>query len=254
MSSTSFRDICGITRLEIENIMARIGPELTQRMVIYQWVCFPDELGVLRSLPGFRNLKDIPNFEEAKDLPLLGYVYVDHEAGISLKVEGLFFQESEQAAEMKKISEFIRDSVSLKFRYDVIQLLDLHILNDDERERLSLPDHPDWLQFYESPELNITREDASIDHLRAEGFFDDVQAVIPPKVIIHTGSDNPTLFAPEFVWIRLASYSDVDKQFKGFLLNQPHQEFGMNKGEMVLLSPMKSDGNLLLIVKKLVEA
>jgi len=70
--------------------MARIGLDLTQRMIVNQWVSFLDELGVLKSIPRLNGVKEMPDFEQVKDVPLLGYVYVDHDAGISLKVEGLY--------------------------------------------------------------------------------------------------------------------------------------------------------------------
>jgi len=229
--------------------MARIGTDLTPRMVINQWVYFPDKLGVLKALPSFRNLV-VPDFEKAKDCPVVGYIYVDHDAGISLKVEGLYLTESEPTAEMEAISRFVRESIGLKFRYDVIKLLDLHILNEDERTRHSLPDHPDWLRFYEDDGMKSTRECSAIDHLRAEGFFDDVHAILPTTVIFDLRSDKPVTLKPEIIWVRLKEYSETTKQFRGILLNQPYQEFGVKKNDTVSLMPMKMNGDMMLIVRK----
>ncbi len=230
--------------------MARIGTDLTERMVVNQWISFPDTLGILNALPNFMSLNDVPDLQKTKDIPVLGYVYVDHDAGISLKVEGLSFDEGEPAPEMESVSRFIRDSVSLKFRFAVIQMLDLTILDKDERNRLSLAEHPDWLQFYESPELKATRNCSAIDNLRAEGYFDDVHAILPATIIIDVQSDKPITLTPEIVWVRLKDYSEATKQFSGILLNQPHQEFGVKKNDVVSLMPMKINGDVMLVIRK----
>lgn len=227
--------------------MARIGSELTQRMIVNQWVSFQDDLGILSSISQFKNLKDIPDFQKVNNIPVLGYVYVDHDAGISLKVEGLYLPERVPESEMEKISGFIRDSVSLKFRFDVIRMLDIHILDEHERNRLSLPTSPDWLQFYESPELKAIRNNASLDRYRAEGFFDDVFAIIPSKGILFDEVAGDT---SEIVWVRLESYSDREGLFKGILLNQPNQKSGLNKNDVVMLFPLKFNGEMILQVGK----
>lgn len=206
--------------------MTRIGPELTQRMIINQWVSFQDELGILKSIPRLDGLKEMPDLQRVKDVPLLGYVYVDHDAGISLKVEGFYLSAPEPDPKIETISKFVRDSVSLKFRFDVIRMRDIHILDEHERNRLSLPISPDWLQFYESPEMKVIRNNESLDRCRAEGFFDDVFAIIPSKGILNDEEAGNT---PEIVWVRLESYSDRDDVFKGILLNQPNQGSGLNK-------------------------
>lgn len=228
--------------------MTRIGPDLTPRMVIYKWVCFQDHLGILKAIPSIKNLKNLPDFQIIKEIPLLGYIYIDHEAGISLKVEGLFAIKNETTEYIDKISAFLRKSVSIKFRYDIVKLLDLLVLSPDERESISLPDQPDWLEFYGSPELNSTRDNQSIDHLRAEGYFDDVQAILPPREVRSTESDKSDGFVPEIIWVRLESYSDNDDRFKGVLLNQPFHESGVNKDDIVTLTPMRSNGTMMLTV------
>lgn len=227
--------------------MTRIGPELTQRMIINQWVSFPDELGVLKSIPRLNGIKDMPDLQHVKDVSLLGYVYVDHDAGISLKVEGFYQSASEPDPEVEKISEFVRDSVSLKFRFDIIRMLDIHILDEHERDRLSLPVSPDWLQFYESPELNVVRNNVSLDRCRADGFFDDVFAIIPSKGIL---CDEVAGNTPEIIWVRLERYSDREDLFRGILLNQPNQGSGLNKNDEVMLSPIKFKGEMMLQVEK----
>ena len=98
--------------------MTLIGPNLTPRMVIYQWVCFQSHPGILKAIPDLQNLKNPPDFKAIKGIPLLGYIYIDHEAGISLKVEGLYVVANEPSQDIEKISAFLHNSVSLKFRYD----------------------------------------------------------------------------------------------------------------------------------------
>lgn len=229
--------------------MARIGSDLTPRMIINQWVSFQDEWGILSSISQFKDLENIPDFRRVKNIPLLGYVYVDHDAGISLKVEGLYFTPGEQPPDCDTVSRFLRDSVSLKFRYDLIRMLDLSILENDERIRLSLPVSPEWIQLYENPKLNTARDCTAIDYLRAEGFFDDVYAVIMHSGTSegHTGtSDTPK---PEIVWVRLLEYSKEDRQFRGILLNQPLHEIGIQKNDIVFLNPVRLEDGLLLVVE-----
>jgi len=185
--------------------MARIGLDLTQRMIVNQWVSFLDELGVLKSIPRLNGVKEMPDFEQVKDVPLLGYVYVDHDAGISLKVEGLYQSAGVHDPEIETISKFIRDSVSLKFRFDIIRMIDFNILDDKERNRLSLPVSPDWLRFYESPELNVVRNNVLLDRCREFEFSTYVFAIIPSKRIPY---DKVAGNTPEIVWVRLERYSD----------------------------------------------
>lgn len=229
--------------------MARIGPELTQRMIMNQWVSFQDDLGILSSIPRFKNLKNTPNFQKVKNIPVLGYVYIDHDAGISLKVEGLYLSERVPESDMETISRFIRDSVSLKFRFDIIRMLDLRILDENERNHLSLPISPDWLQFYEDPELKIIRDCEAIDHLRAEGFFDDVSAILVHSDTSEVHTDTSNTPKPEIVWVRLCEYSKEDRQFQGILLNQPFHEIGIQKNDIVSLNPVRLENGLILIVE-----
>jgi len=216
-------------------------------MIINQWVSFQDDFGVLNSFPRLRSIKEMPDLQRVKDLPLLGYVYVDHHAGISLKVEGFYLSAPETDPEIETISKFVRDSVSLKFRFYIIRMLDIHILDEHERNRLSLPVSPDGLRFYNSPELNVVRNNESLDRYRAEGFFDDVFAIIPTKGILDDEIGGNT---PEIVWVRLKSYSDSENFFKGILLNQPNQGSGLNKNDDVMLFPIQYNGEMILQVGK----
>lgn len=230
--------------------MARIGSELTQRMIINQWVSFHDDLGILSSISQFKDLKNTPDFQKVKNVPVLGYVYVDHDAGISLKVEGLYLPEKVPESEIEKISRFIRDSVSLKFRFDVIRMLDFHILDDNERDHRSLPTSPDWLKFYESPELKAMRDCEAIDHLRAEGFFDDVSAIIVHSDTTGIHSDSSDTPKPEIVWVRLLEYSSQDRQFRGMLLNQPFHEIGIRKNDLISLKLHDFNNSSFLVVER----
>lgn len=228
--------------------MASLGSELTQRMVIYKWVSFSDELGFMDSVPEFQKLKDKPDIQNLKEMSVLGYVYVDHDVGISLQVEGLYLLERDPPVKIDTNIGMKRGSVAVKFRFDVIKMLDLHVLGDEERRRLSLPESPEWIHFYESPELKVIRDCAVLDSLRAEGYFDDVRSIIPGTVIRDSRSDESMTLNPEMVWVRLEEYYPTDKRFKGVLLNQPFQEFGLKERDVVSLRPVKMNEELMLIV------
>jgi hypothetical protein len=151
----------------------------------------------------------------------IGYVYVDHQAGISLKIERLCMQDDLQLGGDALFP--LEDLVSLRLRYSAMNALNMRKMSGDEVNRCGLPAMPEWLAIYNPPDLNAIRELAWLDPFRAKGFFDDVMATLPG-----TGGD-----VPELIWIRLVRYVRDPDSFHGILLNEPFRDYGVHRNDTI---------------------
>ncbi|MCK9592367.1 MAG: hypothetical protein M0Q91_10215 [Methanoregula sp.] len=151
----------------------------------------------------------------------VGYIYNDPDCGISLKIEYLCTVES--PSDTINSFQILGDIFSLKFRYSSLNLLNISRLSDEQITSLGFPPVPDWLEFYETHDLRIIRELEWLDPLRNPGFFNDVMGILP-----HEGEQ-----VPEFVWIRLTTYSPETRRFQGKLLNEPFHESGIHRNDII---------------------
>jgi len=83
---------------------------------------------------------------------------------------------------------------------------------------------PDYLKIYNKPKLEVFREEKLFHEFRAPGYPDDVMILLPP----FDGRQ------PEQVWLRVEEYTPENKMVEGILLNQPNQNFGVNKNERII--------------------
>ncbi|SNR15370.1 hypothetical protein [Tenacibaculum jejuense] len=149
---------------------------------------------------------------------LVGYVYIDHTAGITLDVIKIFdikndqlvFRESPADKGTRIISRF----------HGIINSKKISVLSEESINELNLK-APEYLSVYERFDLEEFRLNNRIHKFRAEGYPDDVQILLLPN--------NP--FQPELVWGR------VEKLEKDYLtcniLNQPNQNIGINENDLV---------------------
>ena len=99
--------------------------------------------------------------------------------------------------------------------------------------------------------MNAIRDNQSIDHIRANGYFDDVNR----QSYLRSKSDLPSLTSRPVLSQKLSGLGwrviqIAMIEFQGVLLNQPFHESGVNKNDIVTLTPMRSNGTTLLIVGK----
>jgi hypothetical protein len=150
---------------------------------------------------------------------LVGYPYVDHTAGLSMRVH--LFCQSNFLRSLKVTADVIAQNVALIIRYDVLSQCEVKPLDQDQIEKFKLPEKPDYLTSYEKKEVEPLRWVEVMHPLRAPGFPDDIRFVLaqPGKQV-------------EEVWGRLERRLS-DNVYECILLNQPHQDFGLKAGDHV---------------------
>ena len=93
----------------------------TDRTLIYSWVLVSDFRPYSEAL--HKKIGEIPGTAESA----IGYIYIDHEAGISLKIEHLCRNQSSSGTEASLIS--LENLASLRFRYNTLTKLSLKLLS-----------------------------------------------------------------------------------------------------------------------------
>ena len=146
---------------------------LTDRTLVYSWALVSEFLPYSRAL--HEKINEIPDTADSA----VGYIYIDHEAGISLKIEHLCRNQVSPGNEESLIP--LEKLASFRFRYNTLKTLSLKLLSTECIQRLGLAPDPEWVRYYDSPDLRIIREFSWLDPFRAPGFFDDVMAILPGK-------------------------------------------------------------------------
>ena len=178
--------------------------------------------------------------EKFPEIPLeanagIGYVYIDHDAGISMKVEYLCTIGSRTDPITAVL--LLEDMVSLKLRYSALKNLTLYQFTLGQIQDLGISPVPDWLKFYETPDLMSIRSLTWLDPFRARGFFDDVMAVLP-----RTGGD-----VPELIWVRLQRYIEDIDRFHGTLLNEPFRDYGIHRNDLIEVQVVRNPDGITLV-------
>jgi len=203
---------------------------LPDRDLIHSWVRISDFGAYVSALS--RRFGEIPG-----DLNTgIGYVYIDHDCGISLKIEQLCRDDPLQ--HNISVPVLLEDLVSLRLRYSAMKLLDLRSLTLEETANLGLTRKPGWVKQYESPDLKAIRDLVWLDPFRAHGFFDDVITILPGM-----GKN-----VPELVWVRLEKYLTEIDRFRGTLLNEPFRNYGIHRNDHLEILPARGPGGMQLIV------
>lgn len=158
-----------------------------------------------------------------KDLDVnggIGYFYVDHHEGISLRIHALCRFQPGTLPEI--VINFEDHGEDLLLRYDEIGPFTL--LSNEDANNLSLLEEQRWYIYYESESLRTIRNRVDLDTFRATGYLDDVYVVLASQIPDHI---------PEVVWVRLKEMSDEGTTFRGILLNEPDADFGVHEGDML---------------------
>ena len=209
----------------------KVSPEssLTDRILVYSWVLVSDFRPYSEAL--HKKIDEIPGNADSA----VGYIYIDHEAGINLKIEHLCLNQVPTGNEESHIP--LEKLASLRFRYNTLKTLSLKPLSTESIQRLGLAPVPDWIRYYDSPDLRIIREFTWLDPFRAPGFFDDVMAFLLEK-------DQKV---PEIVWVRLFRYFLDTNRFHGILLNEPFRNYGIHRNDTVTVQVVGKPGEMSLI-------
>lgn len=207
-------------------------PNQIDRTLVYSWVLVSDFLPYSEAL--HKKIDEIPGGADSA----VGYIYIDHEAGISLKIEHLCRNQSAPRNEESLIS--LENLASLRFRYNTLTILSLKLLSSECIQRLGLAPAPEWVRHYNSPDLRIIREFTWLDPFRVPGFFDDVMAILP-------GKDKDV---PEIVWVRLFRYYPDTNWFKGILLNEPFRDYGIHRNDIINVQTVGKPGEMSLIASR----
>jgi hypothetical protein len=186
--------------------------------------------------PGFRNLLYkwvvIKHWQQYSDFKVLlkdfklphlfGFIYIDHECGLTLDVIRVFSEKSSTIASFENLRETGLRAIS---RYESFIDHKFEILSGKDIERYNLPDQSDIIEIYSSPEYEKLRAREGLDPFRSEGFPDDIKVFLFPLIDLK----------PEQVWCRLEKMRGENQYnvYEGILLNQPYQDFKVNMNETV---------------------
>jgi hypothetical protein len=160
-----------------------------------------------------------PILERLPGSHIAGFVYIDRQAGMSMFAAVVCNRIA--SGGLVRVGNPADINASLRLRYPVWKSPDIEVLAPEQRLALNLPEVPDWLSNYDDGSMDEIRAMRFLDELRAPGFPDDVK--IP-------------LYLPglqiEEVWGRILRHVP-EGDFDLTLLNQPHQDFGVNAGDTV---------------------
>lgn len=161
----------------------------------------------------------------------LGFVYVDHECGVTMNVKT--FCRLGRGGEVLPTDGPRQHDAALLLRYGTLEALTLTPLADDERKRLGLPSRPEWLAIYRHQNVKSLRRLPLLHPLRAQGYPDDI------KFLLLGDGDAQ----PELVWGRLEGVLG-EYYFDCKMLNEPNQDFGLHMGERVMVSVREIEGGV----------
>lgn len=193
----------------------------SDREIICRWAIFETDPAIDRILAGRGRSPSEGN-------GVIGYIYVDHEEGISLRVHTLCRIEPGKLPQI--VVNFEDHGEGCILRYD--EFGEYRLLSNNEANSIPLADDQRWYLFedqrwfiyYDPERLHEIRNRNDLDQFRAPGFFDDVFVVLSREAGGH---------APEVVWVRLEEMVEGGAAFQGILLNEPDGDFGVHEGDTV---------------------
>lgn len=186
-----------------------------------QWVLGKDPRGALQDV--FREVGT-----NAKHF--VGFVYADHEIGLSVRVE--LTCRLSMNGHIDPLFDFTKERQGLIIRADMLSQLRLQQLSEWQRVELDLPSEPEWLSYYTTEELEPIRRIRRLRPLRSPEHPDDIRGILGTK-----GKK------PEVVWARterLLRNGDLEC----VLLNQPYQDFGISAGDLIDVRVREVEGGI----------
>lgn len=174
-------------------------------------------------IENYRELKRINklfNFKKSK-YPVVGYSYIDHECGISMRILGnIKYENKELVLDRRNIDEMVNI-----LRYSEMEFLDVQEIETDVLRKIKYVDEveEDMDRYYANESVLSLRKDNLLNPYRDPVFPDDVQFLIVSK-------DYPN---GEIIWGRLEDKSD-DRYIVSVIV-EPNQDYGIRLGDLVEL-------------------
>lgn len=161
----------------------------------------------------------------------IGWFYVDHNCGLSMIIH-TFCAHRGRIIEAK--ASPWKEQIMIVIRSDVLEKLKVSPLSKSQRDAVGLPEvFSEALAAYRMPELEPIRKLEWLNPLRAPGYPDDIKVII--------GSPEKK---QEVVWARMERKLDAN-MFECTLLNQPQDDFGVEKGNRVAVRLKKVKGGVI---------
>ncbi|HON82472.1 MAG TPA: hypothetical protein PLN56_11055 [Methanoregulaceae archaeon] len=161
----------------------------------------------------------------------IGFFYVDHEEGVSLRVTALCRSGTGQLPCI--VADVPMEDVILRSG----EVGPFTLLSEQQANELCLLEEQRWRVYHEPERLHEVRTRTDLDQFRAPGYFDDVSVVLLSPEQDHA----------EVVWVRLEEVVGGGNRFRGFLLNEPGADFGVHAGDYLVVSLRdEGDGRLLV--------
>jgi hypothetical protein len=159
---------------------------------------------------------------------LIGYNYIDHEQGITFDIFKLL---EEKDGEFIITKDFIAEKSRIFLRCEHFAGIYFEIASLQVLKSLNIQ-FPEYIQYYQRPDLKQFRIHEIYQKFSAKGFPDDIAVSL---------IDETKKFNTENVWIRV-EYFDPEKEIgTGTLLVQPFQKLEVNKGDSILFKLLETE-------------
>lgn len=164
--------------------------------------------------------------------PFIGYMYVDNNRGVTLRLLG--------NAENEAHEKYIKEKVSV-VRYDLIEDFDIEIIQEEIPSLEIIRKLTD--KHYGEVHIEKVRDRIEIDNLRSRAYPDDVEIVIPYKEGY-----------VEKMWVRSYDYIVKENMYIFSLLKDSCYDESLKKGELIACKYFKKNNAEALIFFGRVEA
>jgi hypothetical protein len=165
---------------------------------------------------------------------ILGYVYIDHAAGLTLDIIKLFNRNDHKI----EFTDTLRDKeLRVIIRHAQFSETSYQVVKGDSFGDYELV-KPSHLESYDRDDLTNFRNDEALDSFRAPGFPDDIQILL-----IQDDEDS----RPELVWGRIEKYTRSNHTGICHLMVQPHQNFGINKNDALAFALTELEDKMWLL-------
>jgi len=150
---------------------------------------------------------------------ILMYGYIDHEEGVSLEVlaMGMHYNHYFFFEENPAVRNTLRIEYAENEEFSIVEYSEIPRLDEKLSELLGR-----LAAYNVNDNVMETRRFGFLDKLRHKWFVDDVQVELICKGL-----------NDERCWVRIEDLNNVGHFFIGTLLNEPYQDFGYHKGDMV---------------------
>ncbi|GEM_PF-5269236 len=172
-----------------------------------------------------KNKKNI--FSDFEGTHLIGYVYIDHTAGLTIDV--IHFLEKTEDSLVLRESPSDRGARLVIRIQNILDSGEIRILNSEAVKNFKLQ-KPDYLDLYERNDLDEFRKNSDLHEFRAEGYPDDIQVLFIP-----TGK-----MRPELMWCRAEKFENNELVCE--LLNTPKQKMGIGINDRITATFRTIDG------------